>query len=63
MRKRKQRKQRTRRLRKTLRGGARTIPNTNPSTEALKEEGAVIANPIEWDDKPQEEVIETSAQA
>lgn len=44
----KQRRQRTRkyRSRKQQRGGS-TIPNTNPSLQNLRDQGAVFANPVE----------------
>ena len=56
-RKRKQRRQRTRRLKKySAQGGG--IPNTIPSIEDLEGQGAVFANPQKVDDYLRDEVID-----
>ncbi len=61
LRSKKQRRQRTRRVKtyrqtKGQRGG--TFPNTNPSNEQLKKEGAVFTIPMKVEEYGPEEVID-----
>ena len=50
-RRRKQKSQRTRRIKRRRQHGGATIPNTNPSLEDLEREGAVITNPLKERDE------------